>query len=132
MMCAWERGRLTALKRRALSFLYAFHGWAHVLRTQPNTWIHALATVLVMGMAWWLALSRLEWALLIVAVTLVWMGEFFNTALEAAVDLAAPEQHPLARVAKDVAAAAVLVAALGAAAVGLLVLGPPLWERLFA
>jgi len=57
------------------------------------------------------------------------MAEFINTALEALVDIAAPDYHPLAKVAKDVAAAAVLVGALGAILIGLLLLGPPLWEE---
>jgi diacylglycerol kinase len=61
---------------------------------------------------------------------LVWMAEFVNSALEATVDLASPEAHPLAKVGKDVGAAAVLIAALAAAAIGVLVLGPPLAARL--
>ena len=70
--------------------------------------------------------------MLIGAVALVWMAEFLNTALEAVVDLASPELDPLARVGKDVGAAAVLIAAGAAAAIGFLVLGPPLWARLVA
>ncbi len=61
----------------------------------------------------------------------VWMAEFFNTALEAVVDIASPEYHPLAKIAKDVAAAAVLVGAFCAVIIGLLIMGPPLWGRLF-
>jgi diacylglycerol kinase len=71
----------------------------------------------------------LRWAILILTLMVVWMAEFANTALEAAVDLAMPDAHPLAKTAKDVGAAAVLVGALGAVIVGLLVLGPPLWDR---
>jgi diacylglycerol kinase (ATP) len=58
------------------------------------------------------------------------MAEFLNTALEAVVDLASPQLNPLARVGKDVGAAAVTIAAGAAAAVGILILGPPLWVRL--
>jgi diacylglycerol kinase len=79
----------------------------------------------------WLRLALRDWAVLILAITVVWMAEFMNTALEAIVDMTMPELHPLAKVAKDVAAAAVLLAAVGAAVIGLLVLGPPLWQRLF-
>jgi diacylglycerol kinase len=61
----------------------------------------------------------------------VWMAEFMNTALEAVVDMAMPGLHPLAKVAKDIAAAAVLVGAIGAVLIGLLILGPPLWARFF-
>jgi diacylglycerol kinase len=60
---------------------------------------------------------------------MVWTAEFINTALEAVVDLASPRHHPLAKVGKDVGAAAVLIAALTSVLVGLLILGPPLWEK---
>lgn len=117
-------------RTRIAAFRYAFSGWWHVLRTQRNAWIHALASLLVMLMAAWLRLDRLSWAILLLAIGLVWLAEFLNTALEAVVDLASPESHPLAQVGKDVGAAAVLIAALTAAAAGLLVMGPPLWSRL--
>lgn len=118
-------------RTRLAAFRYAFTGWWHVLRTQRNAWIHALASGLVILIALWLGMDRLSWALLLLAIGLVWLAEFLNTALEAVVDLASPGQHPLARVGKDVGAAAVLIAALTAALIGLLVLGPPLWHRLF-
>jgi diacylglycerol kinase len=101
-----------------------------VLRTQRNAWIHALATLLVAVFGFWLRLSLHDWALLVLTVAMVWTAEFINTALEAVVDLASPQQHPLAKVGKDVGAAAVLIASLAAILVGLLVLGPPLWEKL--
>jgi diacylglycerol kinase len=116
---------------RVKSFHYAFDGWWFVLRTQHNAWIHALVSLAVFGVALWLRLALRDWAVLILAITVVWMAEFMNTALEAIVDMTMPELHPLAKVAKDVAAAAVLLAAVGAAVIGLLVLGPPLWQRLF-
>lgn len=119
------------LGRRRSSFRYAFEGWWYVLRTQRNAWIHAFVSIAVLVLAWWLALPRVEWAILILTITMVWMAEFANTSLEAVVDMAMPEPHPLAKVAKDVAAAAVLIAAGGAVIVGLLVLGPPLYARLF-
>ncbi|MCA9940545.1 MAG: diacylglycerol kinase family protein [Anaerolineales bacterium] len=118
------------LRSRARSFRYAFQGWAYVLRTQHNTWIHALASVSVLALAFWLRLSRGDWAILLLTIMAVWVAEFFNTALEAVVDMAMPRPHPLAKIAKDVAAAAVLVAAVGAVLIGLLILGPPLWSRL--
>lgn len=125
-----EKGR-AELYSRAKSFQHAFEGWWYVLRTQHNAWIHALISVAVFGLACWLRLSVRDWAVLILTVTVVWMAEFTNTALEAIVDMTMPRPHPLARVAKDVAAAAVLVAALGSILIGLLLLGPPLWARLF-
>ena len=112
------------------SFRYAFAGWWYMLRTQRNAWIHAVLSTAAFAVGLWLGLGRLEWALVVLTVALVWMAEFVNTALEAVVDLASPDLHPLAKVGKDVAAAAVLVASLTAVVVGLLVLGPPLWARL--
>jgi len=67
---------------------------------------------------------------LLLSIALVWTAEFINTALEAVVDLASPQHHPLAKVGKDVGAAAVLIAALTSVLVGVLILGPPLWEKL--
>ena len=100
-----------------------------MLRTQRNAWIHSVASLGVFALGLWLGLSRVEWAILFLTVGLVWMTEFVNTALEAVVDLASPVHHPLAKVGKDVAAAAVLVGACTAAVIGLLILGPPLWEK---
>ena len=111
------------------SFRHAFAGWAYMIRTQRNAWIHSIASITVFSLGLWAGLTHLEWAVIFLAVGLVWMAEFVNTALEAVVDLAAPDLHPLAKVGKDVAAAAVLVGAMTAVAVGSLILGPPLWAR---
>lgn len=116
---------------RAKSFQYAFEGWWYVLRTQHNAWIHAVFTVAVFFLALWLRLPARDWAVLVLTAMVVWIAEFMNTALEAVVDLSSQEMHPLAKVAKDVAAAAVLVGALGAVIVGLLIMGPALLQRLF-
>ena len=119
------------LKARARSFGYAFEGWRYLLRHEHNAWIHAFLTIAVIAMGAWLRVSRTDWALLVLAMGLVWMGELLNTAIEALVNLTSPEPHPLAKVAKDTAAGAVMAAALAALIVGLLVLGPPLWEKVF-
>lgn len=116
---------------RADSFRYAFEGWWHVLRTQPNAWIHASITTGVFMLGLWLGLSYLEWAVIFLTIGFVWVAEFLNTAIESVVDLASPDVHPLAKAGKDVGAAAVLVAAIVAVIVGLLILGPPLWARFF-
>jgi diacylglycerol kinase (ATP) len=115
---------------RIRAFKHAFAGWVYVIRTQQNAWIHLLATLCVIVLAAWLGLPLRDWAVLLLAIAIVWIAEFLNTALEAVVDLASPERHPLAKVGKDVGAAAVLVAAFSAAILGFLILGPPLWERL--
>lgn len=119
-------------RSRLLAFKYAFHGWRYVIRTQRNAWIHAWMTMLVVLVGLWLRLPARDWAVLLVTITLVWTAEFINTALEAVVDLASPSRHPLAKVGKDVGAAAVLLAALTSVVVGLLILGPPLWAKLVA
>ena len=120
--------------RRAISridsFRHAFAGWWYVLRTQRNAWIHAVISTAVFVAGLWLGLNRTEWAIIILTMATVWMAEFVNTALEAVVDLASPDVHPLAKVGKDVGAGAVLVAALAAVLIGLLILGPPLWEHI--
>ncbi|NCP86873.1 MAG: diacylglycerol kinase [Anaerolineae bacterium CG_4_9_14_3_um_filter_57_17] len=121
---------LSFLKSRLQSFGHAFHGWGYVLRTQKNAWIHAFVSSLVILLGLWLSLPARDWAVLILVMAMVWSAEFFNTAIEAVVDLASPTHHPLAKVGKDVGAAAVLIAALAAALIGLLLLGPPLLEKI--
>ena len=121
---------LDFLEKRVDAVRYALQGWAYVLRTQRNAWIHALVSIAVFALGLWLRLSRTDWALIFLAIALVWMAEMVNTALEAIVDLASPQQHPLAKVGKDVGAASVLIGALAAVVIGLLVLGPPLVDKL--
>ena len=122
---------LPFLESRARSFHHAFSGLWFVIRTQRNAWIHTIASVVVLILAFWLDLPRRDWAIIIMAIAMVWIAEFINTALEAVVDLASKqEQHEMAKVGKDVGAAAVLIAAGSAALIGLLILGPPLWEQI--
>lgn len=118
------------LKTRAHSFRYAFRGWWHVIRTQKNAWIHAVVSILVIGISIWLQLDPKGWAFIIIAIAMVWTAEFINTALEAIVDLTSTEHNDLAKVGKDVGAAAVLIAAGSAALIGFLILGPLLWDHL--
>ncbi|MBC8083766.1 MAG: diacylglycerol kinase family protein [Hymenobacter sp.] len=118
------------LRRRAASFGYAFRGVRAALRSEVHLRLHALATVLVTGLGFYCRLSGLEWALIALVVGLVWSLELVNTAVEAVVNLASPEYHPLAGRAKDVAAGAVLVGAMTALVVGLLVFGPRVWALL--
>ena len=115
---------------RIRSFGHAFHGWAYVLKTQHNAWIHSVVATLVLILGLWLGLPARDWAVLVLAIAMVFTAEFINTSIEAVVDLVSPVHHPLAKVGKDVGAAAVLVAALAAVLIGLLILGPPLWTRL--
>lgn len=116
-------------KSRIASFRYALAGCLYMLRYQKNIRIQSVATVLVFAIGLWLGLVPYGWALLILAIAINWMAEFTNAAIEAVVNLASPDIHPMARVAKDVAAATSLVTALAAVLVGALVMLPPLLER---
>lgn len=119
------------LKARLRSFGYAYAGWRFLIQNEHNARIHAVMTLIIMAMAAWLRVSRIEWAILVVTMGGVWLSELLNTAIEAVVNMTSPDPHPLAKVAKDTAAGAVMAAALAALIVGLLILGPPLWARLF-
>ena len=112
------------MRKRIDSFKFAFAGLWVLLSTQPNAWIHALATLLVIALGAFFEVSGGEWLALIAAITLVWVAEGLNTAIEFLADAAVPDPHALIRHAKDVAAAAVLLAALGAVAIGLVVFWP--------
>jgi diacylglycerol kinase (ATP) len=114
------------------SFKYAFAGLAYLVRTQRNARIHLGISLVVIVLGFWSGLSRTEWAIIALTIGLVLAAESFNTVAEAAVDLASPQFHPLAKIAKDVAAGAVLLMAIAAVVVGLLILGPPLWRALLA
>lgn len=97
-----------------------------MLRTQHNARIHLAATLVVLAAGLAIGLTTREWLWIVVAVMAVWTAEGFNTALELLADTAAPDEHPLVGRAKDVAAGAVLIAAVGAAVIGILVFGPHL------
>jgi undecaprenol kinase/diacylglycerol kinase (ATP) len=116
-------GRAGTLAR---SFRYAFAGGFYVVRSQRNFRIHMAAALLAAGLALALGFAPLEWAVLATIITLVMTLEMVNTVVEAAVDLASPAYHPLAKIAKDVAAGAVLLTAIGAVVVGLFLFVPHL------
>jgi diacylglycerol kinase (ATP) len=115
---------------RASSLGYAIAGWLYMLRRQKNTRIQSVASILIMALALWLQVDFTGLALLIIVITIVWMAEFLNAAVEAVINLATPDLHPMAKVGKDVASAAVLLGVVASVLVGLLVLGPPLLHRL--
>lgn len=111
---------------RLRSFVYAGRGIRAVVTSQHNAWIHAVATLTATTLGVCLGVSRLEWIALVFAIVSVWTAEAINTALEFLCDVASPDFHPLVEAAKDVAAGAVLICAVGATATGVLVFGPPL------
>lgn len=111
---------------RANSFVYAFRGIWRLFRREHNAWIHLVFAVAVCAAGWWWRIDRLEWALVVFAIGSVLAAEAVNTAFETLADALKPERDPLVGRAKDLAAAAVLLAAIGAAVVGVLVFGPHL------
>jgi diacylglycerol kinase (ATP) len=118
-----------SLKARIGSFGYALRGLTFMLKTQHNAWIHLVITALVIGAGVWLRLSDHDWRWIILAIGFVWVAEIVNTAFEHLCNVVQPEFHVSVKAAKDIAAGAVLVAAIAAALIGVLVflpyLGPP-------
>ena len=109
---------------RIKSFSYAFQGLAILWHSQAHAKIHVLATLICLGLAVYLDVTRWEWCVLIICITLVLAAEAFNTAIEFLTDLTSPDYHPLAGKAKDVAAGAVLLTATGALIVGIFIFLP--------
>lgn len=105
---------------------HALNGLGLFLRSESNGRIHAITTVLVMALAAWLRCSAIEWALLAIVTGMVWLTEMLNTAIEKIMDYVQPDIHPQVKWVKDVAAGAVLVAAVTAIAVGGFVFVPKL------
>ena len=112
------------------SMTHAWAGLVFTIRTQLNAKIHLCVGFLVLVVASWLGLGFLHLSVLVLTIGAVLAGETINTTVESIVDLLSPEWHERAKIAKDVAAAGVLILSLTAVIVGLLILGPPLFERL--
>lgn len=108
----------------------AFIGIWIMLSSQHNAWIHAAATFVTIAVGLFFGLTRAEWCWIILAIISVWTAEALNTAFEFLTDVASPEFHPLAGKAKDVAAGAVLITAIGAVVIGLVIMGPYALDRI--
>ncbi len=119
-----------SVKKRLRSFRFAWRGIAAVVRSQQNAWIHATAAVLAVGLGFYAGLGRTEWALVTLAIVMVWTAEGLNTAVEALGDAVSRDDHPMVGRAKDAAAGAVLFAAVGAAVIGALVFLPRVLHKL--
>jgi diacylglycerol kinase len=115
-----------ASHRITRSFSYAFEGLATIVRTQPNFWVHLVAAGLALALGMVLHLSLLELALIVLTIGIVLVVEAFNTALETVCDLVSPGYHPLVKRAKDISAAAVLMAAVAAVGVAVVLFVPRL------
>jgi len=111
-------------------FRYAFRGLWYALRTQRNARVQVCIAILAILLGVALHISSVEFAMVFVAITGVFIAEMFNTVFELCIDLASPDYHPLAKIAKDVAAGAVLLSAILSVVIGLFVFGPHLWDLL--
>jgi diacylglycerol kinase len=116
--------------RRATGFRAAFSGLRRLITSERHFQLHLIAATCAVILAAFLNFSRLEWAILIVTIGLVLVAEGLNSAIERAIDITTPGFHPSAKAAKDIAAAAVLIAAIISVLVGFLLFGPKLWALL--
>ena len=112
------------IKERIASFGYAFEGIFEVIQSQANFKIHFLAAFLAIVTGFYFSISSVEWCLIIGSIAAVLSAETFNTAIEHLTNLVSPEYHMLAKKAKDAAAGAVLLVAIGAAVIGGLIFLP--------
>ncbi len=117
-------------RRLLRSIGFACAGIKYAVKTQRNMQIHLGMSLLALLASWWLGISYADTLLVLVVIALVLALELMNTAIETVVDLITTERHPLAKIAKDVSAGAVLVAAILSVVVGICVFGPPLYHKL--
>jgi len=114
------------------SFVFAFAGVRYTVRTQRNMRVHLAIAIVAVALGLWLQISPIEYALVFIVITSVIVAEMFNTVTEAIVDLATQQYHDLAKIAKDVAAGAVLLNAMLSVLVGCFIYIPHLiawWQR---
>lgn len=114
--------------RHTISFKHALAGIHYVFRSQPNFRFHALATIIVVLLGLWIGLTETEWTIIVFTIVMVFSAEMVNTALESITDLITQEKRLEAKIAKDVAAGMVLVAASGAIGIGILIFLPKLFS----
>ncbi len=115
---------MNMLKKRLLSFKYAFQGITLMFKEEPNSIIHAIAMLLVVIAGFYFGITKLEWIAVIFAIGLVFSMELLNSSIENIADFISPEYHNTIKKVKDLAAGAVLVSAIAAAIIGLLVFIP--------
>lgn len=119
-----------SFKDRIRSFRFAFNGLFYAFKTQHNIWIHTIITVFVITISILLNISIYEWCFIIFAIGLVFSAELINTAIEKLTDLVSPDHNNKAKVIKDLSAAAVLLSAITAVAIGCLIFIPKLYNLL--
>lgn len=115
---SYPKPKQTFLAARAKSLGYALQGVRFMLKTQHNAWLHLVATVLVIGLGGYVGMDADNWRWLIAAIVMVWVAEAFNTAVEYVCDVVSPGYSEVVKHAKDIAAGAVLLSAVGAAVIG--------------
>jgi diacylglycerol kinase len=113
-----------SFRERANSFRFAWEGIYKFFSQEHNAWLHLAATIMVFIAAWWFQLSRSEMISLVIVTGFVWTAEIFNTAIEKLMDFIVPDYHPKVKLIKDLAAAAVLVAAFIALITGAFIFIP--------
>ncbi len=106
------------------SFKYAIEGLVSSFKTERNMKIHIMAMIIVIALGIFMKLNKIEWCIITIAIVMVISAELFNTAIENVVDMVSPQKNPQAKLVKDIAAAAVLVLAIGAAVIGIIIFGP--------
>jgi len=117
-------GKKFSIKARLRSFKFAFHGLIYLFRDEHNAWIHVLAALGAIIMGFVFKISGSEWIAVLIAIALVFVSELINSSIENLVDLIHPENDPRAGKIKDLAAAAVLVASIIAAVIGIIIFAP--------
>lgn len=117
-------------KRFITSFNNALNGLKTCVVYEKNARFHLIATIIVLSVATLLRLSKIDWLFLFLAISLVWISELINSSVESLFDLLQPEIDPRVKIGKDLSAAAVLISALFSVIVGILTLGPPIFQKL--
>lgn len=115
------------MRRFFLSFRYAFEGLMTAFKRERNLKVHMIAAFLVVVFGFVFQLTISEWMILILTIAVVIIAELINTAIERTVDLVSPKYHPLAKEAKDIAAAACLISAVTSVIIGILLFGSKLY-----
>ncbi|MGO4289435.1 diacylglycerol kinase family protein [Chitinophaga sp. RAB17] len=118
------------ISKRLASFGYAFNGIGAFLRSEPHARIHAIATLVVVAAGCWYKIATPEWIWIILATALVWTTEMLNTVVEKIMDHLSPQLHPKVKFIKDVAAGAVLIAAIAAAIIGAVIFIPYMFKTI--
>jgi len=121
----------SGLRKRILSFRFAFKGILKLIKSEPNAMIHLIATIIAIACGFIFMISGSEWCAIFIVIGLVWAAESFNTVIEKLVDHLFPEFHETARVTKDIAAGAVLICAIISVIVGLIVFLPRVIEAFY-